>query len=520
MHSRRFSTALAAAMTGIVLAGFAAVGSAASLVERGAYIARAADCVSCHTAAGGSDYAGGNALKTPFGTIYGPNITPDPASGIGTWTQQEFARALRRGVRKDGAFLYPAMPYTNFSKITDADLDALWAYLRSVPAVAHPVPANTLAFPFNLRPGLAVWQSLYFQPGRFAANPSRDATWNRGAYLVQALGHCDACHTPRNIAQATQAQHYLTGAQIEGWYAPDISSDPLSKLSGWSVNDLQKFLRTGQAPGNVNSFGPMQEVVHDSLRYLADNDLRAMAVYLKDQPATKAEPLAGRESAGRAADAQQSSRNGKALYTQYCASCHQADGKGIRDEVSALAGNDAVTAREPYNVIMTLLEGVPAHGRVGAMGSFARTLNDVQIADVSNYIRTAWNNPGEPNASAWMVSTWRNTAQVPAHGGEPEALACPVLAQDVVQPALDAGPKALRLAAQNPAQLERLVADYTSARPHSSGAQIIEALSTAYCRALAADSLPQARFNSQIAEFSQQVAVVLTHTGPAPRATP
>ncbi len=205
-----------------------------ALTERGRYVAIAADCGSCHSQRG-QNFAGGAALDTPFGKIYPPNITQDPSTGIGGWTLADFDRAVRQGIGKDGALLYPAMPYTNYTKISDDDLNALWAYIRSLPAIKHESPKNTLPFPLNIRSSLIVWQELYFKPGSFRPDAAHDAVWNRGAYLVDALGHCDMCHTQRNLAQATEPRHYLTGAQIEGWYAPDISDDPLSDIARWTA---------------------------------------------------------------------------------------------------------------------------------------------------------------------------------------------------------------------------------------------------------------------------------------------
>jgi mono/diheme cytochrome c family protein len=468
---------------------------------RGKYIALAADCNSCHTRPGGKPFAGGNPLKSAFGTIYGTNITPDADTGIGNWTKSDFERALRLGVRKDGAYLYPAMPYGNYTKMTAADMDALWAYIRSVPAVHNTVPKNTLPFPLSIRSGMAVWQSLYFKPGPFTPVASNDATWNRGAYLVLALGHCNQCHTPRNLAQGLEASHQLTGAQIEGWYAPDISNDPLSETSAWTADQLAQFLKSGTKPGNVKTFGPMQEVVHDSLRYLTDSDLHAMAVYLKDQQSEATPQKPSPVKFARVA-------SGKRVYENNCSSCHQSDGKGLSASVPALAGNQAVTASEPYNVIMAVLEGFAPQGSWGAMGSFADSLNDDQIADVANYVRTAWGNTGTPNATPWAVGNWRKNAERPKD--ESHALLCPNLAKQVIQPALDAGPDALKQASADRGKMSTLVGNYRSAVPKASTADVIEALSTAYCRAIAEDPISEGRMSAQIADFAQHVAVALS----------
>jgi len=479
-----------------------------SPTARGKYVAEAADCMSCHTAPGGKPFAGGTPLKTAFGTLYGSNITPDAETGIGNWTQADFERALRQGIRKDGAYLYPAMPYGNYTKMSAEDLDALWAYLRAVPAVHSTPPKNTLPFPLSVRSSLAVWQGLYFRPGPLAPRADESAAWNRGAYLVQALGHCDQCHTPRGAAQGLETKHELAGAQIEGWYAPDISGDSLSKLNTWSTGDIAKFLKTGIMPGNGKAVGPMQEVVHDSLSLLTDADLNAMAQYLKAQPNTAApvSPTQEHWAHDRLAA-------GKRLYEDNCSSCHQSNGKGMPGSVPSLAGDDAVTAAEPYNVIMAMLEGFAPQGTWGAMGSFAGVLSDEDIADIANYVRTAWGNDGPANAAPWSVANWRKNAQPP--NNERHALLCPDLPPAIIQPALNAGGDALKQAAADGNKMVKLVGGYRSASPKASNAQVIEALSTAYCRTLATDAISEARMSAQIADFAQRTAIALSARKPA-----
>jgi mono/diheme cytochrome c family protein len=474
--------------------------SAGNLVKRGEYIARAADCMSCHTGEADKPFAGGDPLKSAFGTLYGTNITPDRQTGIGTWTKQDFERALRLGIRKDGAYLYPAMPYDAYTKMTDADMNALWAYIHSLPAINKANIDNTLPFPLSVRSGMAVWQSLYFKPGRFTPVASKDAAWNRGAYLVDALGHCSDCHTPRNIAQGPETQHLLGGAQIEGWYAPDISHDPDSKIAHWSTDGLAKFLKTGTSPDNTKAFGPMQEVVHDSLQYLSDADLHAMAVYLEDQ-ATSVEP----ETPTKVSLPQLAL--GKRVYEDNCSSCHQSNGMGRKGTIPALAGNGSVTASEPYDVIMAMLEGFPPQANWGAMGSFANSLSDDQISAVANYVRTAWGNNAPPNATPWSVGNWRKNATETA--GSPHALLCPNLAEGVIQPALRVAPDALKQAARDRGKMATLVANYRAARPGTSNAEVVEALSTAYCRAVSKDNISEARMSADIAGFAQRIAVAL-----------
>ena len=473
-----------------------------NLISRGHYVATAADCQSCHTAAGGSPFAGGAPLKSAFGTLYGSNITSDVQTGIGGWTEAQFDRALRNGVGKDGAYLYPAMPYGSFTKMSPTDMHALWAYMRTVPAVKNTPPPNTLPFPLTIRSGVGVWQSLYFKPGEFAPQAGQSEVWNRGAYLVAALGHCDQCHTARNLAQGLETQHQLAGGTVEGWYAPDISGDPLSKVAGWTDHQLVQYLKSGIAPGNAKTFGPMAEVINDSLRYLTDADLEAIAVYLKDQPkgatSPKAEPVKfARVEAGRR------------VYEEHCSSCHRSDGKGSRKTVPALAGNDAVTAAEPYDVIMALLEGFPPQGTWGAMASFAGSLSDEEISDVANYVRTAWGNNAMPNATPWMVDDWHKNA-TPTN--ESHALLCPNLPVAQIRPALALGDQNLKAASTDHGEMSRLVRRYRAAMPGASAGVVIQALSTAYCRAIANDRISKMRMDTQIVDFAQRAAITVRGT--------
>jgi mono/diheme cytochrome c family protein len=494
-----YGCALAALCVGATIQAAPPADSSSALVARGKYIAIEGDCVSCHTAPGGQAYAGGYPLKSNLGIIYGPNITPDPQTGIGSWTKTDFDKALRLGVSKDGSDLYPAMPYQNYTQMTAADMDALWAYMRSLPAVKNTPPKNTLPFPFNVRRGLVVWQSLYFKPGPFVPDRAKGAQWNRGAYLVQVMGHCDQCHTPRNLAQAPEDRYALGGASVAGWYASDISGDPGSALARWKPDQLAKYLKTGVTVDNTIAVGPMREVITHSLSQLSDADVAAIAVYLKDQPARREEAPTKAEWSGESA--------GKLVYENQCASCHQGNGKGIAGSVPALAGDAVVTAREPNNVIMAVLEGFNPHGSYGAMNSFANSLTDAQIADVANYVRTAWGNNAMPNATPWGVSAWRESAGTPKN--ESAQMLCPNLDGDVLQPALNAGPNALKEAAADDADMSRLIGTYRKARPKTNSAQVVEALSTAYCRMLAADNPPDSRLSAQLSDFAQRVAVDL-----------
>ena len=446
-------------------------------------------------------FAGGDQLKTIFGSIFGPNITPDAATGIGSWTKQDFVNVLRRGIRKDGSHLSPAMPYADYTKMTDADVNALWAYLRTIPPVHQYVPPadKTFKFPFNIRAGMAAWQAIFFKPERWHPTTGKSAAWNRGNYLVTVLGHCGECHTPKNLAKAQETTYHLTGGQLEGWYAPDISNDPLSGVKKYSVNDIANFLNTGNLPGNVKVFGPMEETIHDSLRYLTQGDLRAIALYLKDEPAPRARTLE------RATITPQSFQAGKALYEDNCSSCHQSNGQGLPHQVPALDGNTAVTAAQPNDIVMAMIEGFGPSDTWGAMGSF-KQLTDQQITDIANYVRMAWSNHAEPNAVGWSVGNWRRMADIPAKERQPD-LICPLLPAKVVESALKEPPDLLRRAATDPQALEKVVDNYVSATPNVSAADTVEALSAAYCRAVVAENIPTPISSARVADFAQDVAM-------------
>jgi mono/diheme cytochrome c family protein len=468
------------------------------LANRGAYLARAADCMSCHTSDEKRPYAGGLALKSAYGDIYSSNITSDPQNGIGTWTLADFDRALRQGVRKDGTLLYPAMPYTSYTKLSDEDVRALFEFVRTIPPQSGAIPKNTLPFPLSVRAGMEGWQAAFFKSGRLAQDSAKSADWNRGAYLVEALGHCGECHTPRNVGQASEDKRTLTGATVDGWYAPNISTSKLAAISKWDQASLAHFLKTGTRPNNTKVFGPMQEVVQTSLHYLSDADLNAMALYLKDQKPVEQAPRSPSKLPDLAA--------GRQAYEDNCASCHQSSGKGIAGTVPALAGNSAVMAAEPNNVIMAMLEGFAPEGQWAGMASFAQSLSDEQISAVANYVRVSWGNNAVPNSTPWAVESWRKHAGAVA--GNEQALLCPDLKQDVMKPALQFSAAQFQEAAHAQGPMKNLVGRYRGARPQSSNAEVVEALSTAYCRSLAEQHLSNARMSGLISDFAQRVAEV------------
>ena len=367
-------------------------------VERGKYLAQAGNCMSCHTVRGSPAYAGGRGIDTPFGTVYAPNLTPHAATGMGNWSPDHFWRAMHHGRSKDGRLLYPAFPYTEYTHVTREDSDAIFAYLQSLPPVAQPNHAHTLRFPYNSQWALAVWRALFFTPGANTQNPHQSADWNRGAYLVQGLGHCVACHSPRNALGASSLSRSLQGGIIplQNWYAPGLTSSAQAGVADWPLEDVVVLLKTGIAPhGSV--MGPMAEVVFNSTQHLSDADAHAMAVYLRALPQEPA-PVAHQRSVVPAPDAM---RLGAQVYDQQCAQCHGASGEGQPGAFPALAGNRAVTMASPINVVQAVLHGgyLPAtagNPRPFGMPPFTHVLNDAEVAAVLSFVRASWGNQAAP----------------------------------------------------------------------------------------------------------------------------
>ncbi|WEK45011.1 MAG: cytochrome c [Candidatus Sphingomonas colombiensis] len=376
------------------------------LTEQGEYLATASDCTACHTAPGGKPMAGGLKMASPLGTIVSTNITPSKSHGIGQYSFDQFDRAVRGGVRGDGARLYPAMPYTAYARLTDDDMRALYAYFMQAVKPVEATPEKTrLPFPFNIRLSMAAWNMLFLDRAPFRPNPARSAEWNRGAYLVQGPAHCGSCHTPRNFLMAEKSDTALAGAALGGWFAPNITSDPVSGIGGWSADELTTYLRTGHAAGKAQSAGPMAEAIDASLRHLKDSDLRAIAVYLKstapvrdaaDSRAAYAWGKPGDDLAairGVALPKNLDDMTGPQLYDANCASCHQAQGQGSFDgALPPLFHNAALGRSRPDNLVMVVLNGLRRQPDVN-MPAFGYTLSDTQTANLVNYLTQKWGNP-------------------------------------------------------------------------------------------------------------------------------
>ncbi|MDI1260413.1 cytochrome c [Aquabacterium sp.] len=365
------------------------------LIAAGEYLARTGNCMACHTARGSAPYAGGLGIQTPFGTVYTSNLTPDANTGIGAWSSSEFWRALHNGRSRDGRLLYPAFPYPNYTHVTRADSDAIFAYLRSLPAVAQANRPHELRFPYDSTPALAVWRALFFKPGQFEPDTRQSAQWNRGAYLVQGLGHCNACHASRNALGASSGTLDLSGGLIpvQNWYAPSLTSPHEAGVADWRLPDIVELLKTGvSARGTV--VGPMAEVVQNSTQHWADADLLAMATYLKALPP---DPRA-REPA-KVPPPLPDSRGAK-LYKVHCAQCHGDQGEGVAKAYPALADNRAVTMDSPANLVRIVLAGGFAPSTAGnprpyGMPPFAMVFSNDDTAAVVSYIRSAWGNQGQ-----------------------------------------------------------------------------------------------------------------------------
>lgn len=390
-------------------------------IHRGAYLSRVGDCVACHTVGPQAPpFAGGLALNSPFGKIYSANITPDPVNGIGRYTLEDFSLAVRNGIDKDGIPLYPAMPYPSFTKMTDEDISALYDYfMTEVLPVDYKPPETLLPFPFNIRWDLIFWDAIFVRNERYKPRDDRDAQWNRGAYLVQSLGHCGTCHTPRGLAFQEQAYTeaspiYLRGAVLDNWFASNLTGEPASGLGRWSEADIAAFLATGHG-GQMTASGSMIAVVENSTQYLHKEDLYAIAHYLKSFPAYDEKALYKPDLPDVAMTLSamvtgEVERPGTGLYQSFCVKCHKETGNGEAGKFPKLAGNSSVLSEKTTSLIRLVLEGsktaqTKAGPKPQEMPAFAGKFSDRQIADVLSFIRNSWGNkasPVTPREVSWL----------------------------------------------------------------------------------------------------------------------
>lgn len=371
---------------------------AAAVIAQGEYLARAGDCVACHTLPGGKLFAGGLPMPTPFGTLFSPNITPDPETGIGKWSADAFYTMMHNGRSPDGGLLYPAMPFGSYTKVTRADSDAMYAYLRSIPPMRVANKPHDMRFPYNNRSLILGWRTLYFQEGAYQPDHAKSEEWNRGAYLVEGLGHCAMCHSAINALGGSSESTAFQGGLIpmQNWYAPSLTSNKEAGLGDWSIEDIGSLLRTGVSPRGA-VYGPMAEVVHDSLQYMTDGDTRAMSVYLKSLG--EGSPPAASASSVPLAEGSLLMRLGMTVYDGQCASCHGGQGRGMPPHYPPLAGNPSIQMESAVNPIRMVLNGGYPPGTAGnpmpyGMPPFAQSLSDDEVAAVVTYIRSTWGNRG------------------------------------------------------------------------------------------------------------------------------
>ncbi|HUH58866.1 MAG TPA: cytochrome c [Candidimonas sp.] len=414
MRTRKFSVLI----NGLVSAGLAAMAMAANgaeaeqasdpLIQQGQYLATAGDCIACHTTVGGKPFAGGLVMATPVGNIISTNITPSKTHGIGNYTLEDFTRAMREGKGPDGKHFYPAMPYTSYALVTDDDIEAMYAYfMRSVEPVDSAPAKTQLPFPFNLRASMSVWNMLFLDAGPYRPDPEKGELWNRGAYLTRGLTHCSACHTPRNTLMAEQGDSDLAGADVGTWYAPNITPDPISGIGEWTQEEVVAYMKTGRTEGKAQAAGPMAEAIDHSLQHLTNEDLNAIAAYLKTIPAVR---LPGEAKAAHAWGAPYEElaslrgtplpedldgMTGAQLYDAECASCHHAQGEGSRG-LPSLFHNSAVGRLNTNNLVMAILDGITrGHGESAGtiMPAYRNTLSDTQIATLGTYMVRHFGNP-------------------------------------------------------------------------------------------------------------------------------
>ena len=404
-----------------------------ALVRQGEYLARAGDCVACHTARDGKPFAGGLPMETPIGAVYSTNITPDRKTGIGDYSFEDFDRAVRHGVARSGDTLYPAMPYPSYARVSEADMRALYAYfMHGVEPVEQPNKASDIPWPLSMRWPLAFWRWTFAPEVKdFQAAAGQDPVLARGAYLVEGLGHCGACHTPRGLGMqekalaASDGAAYLSGsAPLENWIAKSLRGDHRTGLGSWSEADLVSFLRTGRSERSA-VFGGMSDVVVHSMQYMTDADLTAIARYLKSLPPADPsdQPHVYDESVAQALFHGDDSKTGAALYVDNCGACHRTDGKGDARVFPALAGNPVVTGSDPTSLVHIVLKGgtLPATHQAPSsftMPPFGWRMNDQEIADVVNFIRTSWGNQA-PSVSVDEVKRLRKDTGAAAVGDIP-----------------------------------------------------------------------------------------------------
>ena len=388
------------------------------LVKKGEYLATVGDCKACHSAPGGQPFAGGLYMPTPVGKISTPNLTPDKETGLGNWSDEQFYGAMHKGIDNEGHYLYPVFPFPWYTNVTKEDATAIKAYLGSLKPVHAPRKPIEIAFPFNVRTALLGWRLAFFKEGTFKPDPKASAQVNRGAYIVEGLGHCGECHNRDNLLGASVWSGRLEGGKIDGWYAPNITSDGREGVGKWKDQDIVTYLKTGTRPdGKTVALGPMHETIYDSTSHFTDDDLHAVAAYLKATAAKQS------ISDSETSKGQPTEHADAAAYLTHCASCHGQDGKGQAGVIPPLAGNGAVTAKGPENVIRAVLGGLEAGNGLAPMPAYGSTMSDQEVADAVNYVRSNWGNHAPADAGPGQIGELRKNAQTMLAMNRPEPCA-------------------------------------------------------------------------------------------------
>ena len=501
--------ALLLGSTYVLGAGMAgATAQDADLIKRGEYLATAGDCVACHSAPGGKPFAGNYVLNTPIGKIRTPNLTPDDETGLGKWSADDFYRALHEGIDNDGQYLYPAFPFAWYTKVSRADSDAIFAYLRSLAPVNEPRQASEIPFPFSIRTALITWRTAFFTAGEFKPDPEASAEVNRGGYLVEGLGHCGMCHNANKIVGNSGLAGKLGGGVIDGWYAPNITPDDHTGIGTWTDDQVVAYLKTGAAPGNRPGVaaGPMRQTIEESLSKLTDADVKAMVAYLRTQKAKesyKVKDIQAFDEPGAP---------GAATYLSYCSSCHKPDGKGVEGAIPALAGNTSVQAQGPETVIRVILGGLSAQNGYAPMPAVGAGMTDQEVADVTDYVRNAWGNTAPVITERGIVGTSRAATQTMLSGTAP----CAEIAQPEIARAIDAAGaaaslKGLRQEDFIPA-IDGLLRQIKGAAPGAKDDDLVNGLTTAFCKAGRDDpSYGKTGWHAVIGSFSSIVYSQLKH---------
>jgi mono/diheme cytochrome c family protein len=502
--------AVVALCIGVLAAAPSRADEPGDLVARGKYLADMGDCEACHTAPNGTHFAGGLYMDTPFGKISTPNITPDKDSGIGNYTDDQFIRVFHEGINAKGQYLYPVMPFPWYTHVTKEDILAIKAYLFSLAPVHAPRKPMEMAFPFNIREGLAAWDAVFLKPGVFKPDPTKSAQVNRGAYIVEGLEHCGECHDSRNLLGDTAMAKPLQGGEIDHWYAPNITSDVRTGIGRYSDEQLFSFLKTGTAPGMGTVVGPMSQTQHDSLMKLSDDDIHAIVAYLKSTPAEAGFQPAVPQGVTSA------TVPGEQAYLNHCASCHQLDGKGVANVIPGLVGNGVVKSGGPESVIRVILGGVEAQGTYGPMPAVGNDMTDQEIADAANYVRAAWGNDAPATVGPGEVATLRGQNKTYLSGSLPGG--CPT----VVQPGLanvvaDPSVQAILQGVTPDNMLQdanQLIAKVKAADPQAATADVVNSLTIAYCPIVEKNAgLNKQQQLLQLNQFGERVYTQLSQHG-------